>query len=270
MSADLRRHLVDTRIAGDVTTSRENNLRNAERMAQGRPGYDFGLVPSRPWSRDEVLEVMVRRCGVQPDPAYERAPDTIDPDLTLAALDRVRDRLALAAQRRERVLLATGHPTGILVLHLAVAAALRAAGAQVLVPTLDWSWPWDREGDWSASRPRHVRAIGGVHVLASGGELREMDGSHAHHGPTAGGVMHGGFSSTSRRDSTRVPPAPPGLNANRNSRSYDEHTVPSQCCIARARSSISGSAASSRPTRPTTCSVCGSPSPSRSSSEEAS
>lgn len=171
MTGDLRRHLVETRIAGDVATSRENNLRNADRMAQGRPGYDFGLVPSRPWSRDEVLEVMVRRCGVQPDPSYERGPDTIDPDLTLAALDRVRDRLALAAQRRERVLLATGHPTGILVLHLAVAAALRAAGAQVLVPALDWSWPWDREGDWSAGRPRHVRAIGGVHVLASGGEL---------------------------------------------------------------------------------------------------
>ncbi len=168
----LRQHLLDTRTAGDVVTSREDNLRNAGRMAQGRSGYDFGLVPAREWTRDGVLDVMARRCGVRPDPAYLSGPDTIDVDLTLAALDRVRDRLALAAQRHERVLLATGHPTGILVLHLACADALRRAGAAVLVPELDWSWPYDADaGSWARARPRHVRAVGGVHVLASGGEL---------------------------------------------------------------------------------------------------
>lgn len=169
----LRRHLLDAGIAGDVATPREDNLRNAARMAQGRTGYDFGLVPAREWTAGEVLDVMVRRCGVRPDPAYDRGPDTIDVDLTVAALNQVRDRLALAAQRRERVLLATGHPTGILALHLAAAVALRAAGAQVLVADLDWSWPYDTtagDGGWRG-RPRHVRAISGVHMLASGGEL---------------------------------------------------------------------------------------------------
>lgn len=167
----LRQHLLDSRIAGAVATPREDNLRNMERMAQGRTNYDFGLVPARAWTRDEVLEVMVRRCGVRPDPAYAAGPDTIDVDLTLAALDAVRDRLAVSAQRRERVLLATGHPTGLLPVHLACAAALRAAGATVLVPALSWSWPWDDAGSWSAGRPRHVRAVNGVHLLASGGEL---------------------------------------------------------------------------------------------------
>lgn len=167
---DLRLHLLKARIAGEVATPREDNLRNAVRMAQGRSNYDFGLVPDRVWSPDEVLEVMVKRCGVQPDPAYDRGPDTIDVDLTLAALERHRDRLARAAQRRERVLLATGHPTGILVLHLAVAAALRAAGATVLVPEVDFSWPYEPDA-WSPRRPRHIRAIAGVHMLATGGEL---------------------------------------------------------------------------------------------------
>ena len=51
----------------------------------------------------------------------------------------------------------------------AVAAALRAAGADVLVPALEWSWPWPDA--WGSGRPRHVRAVNGVHVLASGGEL---------------------------------------------------------------------------------------------------
>ena len=168
---DLRAHLLATRIAGDVATGRAENLRNFARMAQGRTNYDFGLLPARRYERDDVLEVMARLCGVHPDPAYEDGQDTIDVDLTLAALDRLRDRLALAAQRRERVLLATGHPTGTLVVHLAVAAALRAAGAEVLVATPDWSWPWDGDSDWARGRPRHVRALNGVHVLASGGEL---------------------------------------------------------------------------------------------------
>ena len=169
LQADLRQHLVASRIAGEVDTPREDNLRNMARMAEGRENYDFGLVPDRAWTRDEVLAVMVRLCGVHPDPSYAEGPDTIDPDLTLAALDRWRERLATAASRRERVVLATGHPTGVLAIHLEVAAALRRAGCQVLVPALDWTWPWEQ--DWGRGRARHVRAIGGVHVLASGGEL---------------------------------------------------------------------------------------------------
>ena len=165
----LRAHLVATRIAGVVATPREENVRNAARMAEGRVRYDFGLVPRRTWTTDEVLAVMARRCGTDPDLSVREGPDTIDPDLTVAQLERWRDRLAQAAAGRERVLLATGHPTGVLVVHLQVAAALRAAGAQVLVPGLDWRWPWPEA--WGRDRPRSVRAINGVHVLASCGEL---------------------------------------------------------------------------------------------------
>ena len=69
--ADLRAHLLDARIAGDVATGRAENLRNFARMAEGRTNYDFGLVPGRRYERDDVLEVMVRLCGVHPDPAYD-------------------------------------------------------------------------------------------------------------------------------------------------------------------------------------------------------
>lgn len=166
---DLRAHLVSSRIAGAVATPRAENWRNAARMAQGRPKYDFGLRPRRAWTTEEVMEVMARRCGTGADLSVRDGADTIDPDLTLAQLERWRVRLAKAAAGGERVLLATGHPTGVLVVHLSVAAALRAAGAQVLVPQLDWTWDWP--DDWGAGRPRHVRAVNGVHVLASGGEL---------------------------------------------------------------------------------------------------
>ena len=172
--AVLRAHLVSSRIAGDVATPREDNLRNISRMAQALPAYAFGLTPNRVWTPDEVLAVMAERCGVHADPAYLQGPDTIDPDLTLAQLERWRARLARAAAGRERVLLATGHPTGILAVHLQVAAALRAAGCEVLVAAPDWTWPWPDArggGTWRADRPRHVRSVNGVHLLASGGEL---------------------------------------------------------------------------------------------------
>ncbi len=168
-SAELRSHLVENAVAGVVNTPRDDNLRNARRMSQGLPRYDFGLVPLRPWSYEEVVAVMAERCGISPDLSYLHGTDTIDPDLTVAQLERWRERLAKAAATGERVLLATGHPTGVMVIHLRVAAALRAAGAQVLVPEQDWAWDWP--DDCGRGRPRHVRAINGVHVLASGGEL---------------------------------------------------------------------------------------------------
>jgi hypothetical protein len=170
----LREHLVASRIAGAVDTPREDNLRNASRMAQGLHKYAFGLTPLRRWTADEVVEVMVQRCGIVDDPDFLEGEDRIDPDLTLAQLERWRVRLAKAAAGQERVLIATGHPTGVLAVHLQVAAALRAAGCDVLTPALDWRWPWPSSEDtagWARYRPRHVRVINGVHLLASGGEL---------------------------------------------------------------------------------------------------
>ena len=169
--ADLLSHLVEHRIAGEVATSRQDNLRNIRRMLDDAPDYWFGLHRTRDWTFDEAFDVMVRRCGIDGDPDHVEGGDTIGPDLTVAALTKHRDRLALAAARRERVLLATGHPTGLLVIHLHVAAALRAAGCEVLTPDTAWSWPWDGDSDWGRGRPRHVRWINGVAVLASGGEL---------------------------------------------------------------------------------------------------
>ncbi|MCW2614514.1 MAG: hypothetical protein JWN08_1508 [Frankiales bacterium] len=165
----LRQHLVRSRIAGDVATPREDNLRNAERMAQGLDKYAFGLVPLRTWTPAEVVAVMAERCGIVADPGHLAGADTIDPDLTLGQLERWRVRLAKAAAGQERVLVATGHPTGVLAIHLQVAAALRAAGCEVVVPPMSWTWPWPES--WGRGRPRHVRTLNGVHVLASGGEL---------------------------------------------------------------------------------------------------
>ena len=106
----LRAHLITARIAGEVATTRQNNLENFARMSRGEPLYRFGLNLTGRWSYEDVLALMAQRCGVVPDPGHVRGQDTIDPDRTLDRLDAMADRIGLAAQRRERVLIATGHP----------------------------------------------------------------------------------------------------------------------------------------------------------------
>lgn len=126
-------HLLDTRIAGAVATSRQNNLDHYRELAAGNRYYWLGLELDPRWQDEAaVLEVMTERCGVVADPAHRSGQDTIDPELTVDALDRAAVALRKAAAGGHRVLLATGHPGGLLGVHQATAAALRAAGCEVM------------------------------------------------------------------------------------------------------------------------------------------
>ncbi|GAA3233457.1 hypothetical protein GCM10020256_49610 [Streptomyces thermocoprophilus] len=132
--AELVDHLVRTRIAGDVATPRENNLLHYRKLANGDRRYWFGLELGDRWSDEQdVLAVMAERVGVNDDPEHRHGQDTIDPELTLSALERMAARLRKAADGRQRVLLATGHPGGLLDVHRATAQALRAAGCEIVV-----------------------------------------------------------------------------------------------------------------------------------------
>ncbi|MEW2415030.1 phosphatase [Streptomyces sp. NPDC046866] len=132
--AELVDHLVRTRIAGQVATPRENNLSHYRKLANGDRHYWLGLELGDRWSDEQdVLAVMAERCGVVDDAEHRHGQDTIDPELTVAALDRMAARLHKAALDRQRVLLATGHPGGLLDVHRATAAALRAAGCEIVV-----------------------------------------------------------------------------------------------------------------------------------------
>ncbi|MFI8965528.1 phosphatase [Streptomyces sp. NPDC053493] len=131
--AALVEHLLRTRIAGDVATPRDNNLAHYRRLANGDRHYWFGLEFGDRWSDEQdVLAVMAERCGVVDDPAHRTGQDTIDPELTVAALDRMAARLAKAAAAKERVLFATGHPGALIDAHSRVAAALRAKGCDIV------------------------------------------------------------------------------------------------------------------------------------------
>lgn len=75
---------------------------------------------------------MAERCGVVDDPGHRTGQDTIDPELTVDALDRMAARLRKAAAGRERVLFATGHPGALIDVHSRTAAGLRAAGCEIV------------------------------------------------------------------------------------------------------------------------------------------
>ena len=165
--ADLAAQLTEAKIAGAIATPRENNLANYRLMAARDPGYLFGLSPRGLWTFDDVLHLMARRCGVSADPHDETGTDTIDPALTIDRLEAMAGRLRAAVAKKARVLVATGHPTGLLVVHLEIARALRAAGCTLLAPAAQWA---DVDG---SGRPhqRHVRSVLGVCVASQGANL---------------------------------------------------------------------------------------------------
>jgi hypothetical protein len=159
--ADLLEYLVEARLAGDVDTPRESNYEHARAFAAGDEAFQFGLWPRERWPFSRVLATMAEMVGIDPDEGRATGADVIDPRLTLGALERMRERLRLAMDRHERVIVASGHPAGIVDVHLAVASALQRAGCELLFPaagerfTVDWA-PVGR-GD-----RLQIRYIGGV------------------------------------------------------------------------------------------------------------
>ncbi|MFT2016981.1 phosphatase [Streptomyces sp. 796.1] len=126
-------HLVRTRIAGNVATPRENNLSHYRKLANGDRNFWLGLELGDRWTDEQdVLAVMAERCGVIDDPEYRTGQDTIDPQLTVDALDRKAAVLRKAAESQSRVLFATGHPGGLIDVHRSVAAGLRAVGCEIV------------------------------------------------------------------------------------------------------------------------------------------
>ncbi|WP_103501901.1 phosphatase [Streptomyces sp. SM14] len=130
----LRAHLLATRLAGPVGTSRERSLRRYRLFAAREPRALTGIEPEGDWPFPRVLELMAARCGVSADPRSAEGADTIDPDRTLRALDRFAAHLARAVRDRAPVLLGTGRPRALLPFYADLAEALSAAGCAVLTP----------------------------------------------------------------------------------------------------------------------------------------
>lgn len=167
--AELRRHLVATGMAGEVATPRDNNLEHYELLARGARHYLFGLEIGGAWTPAEVLAVMAKKVGVDPDPNHMVGIDTIDPDRTIDALESMAARIREAARRREDVLLATGHPAALLPVHIEIARALEERGCAVRRPAAGWAYAADTK---YGRQERQIRYVHGVAMLSSGGGLQ--------------------------------------------------------------------------------------------------
>ncbi|MEO3811280.1 phosphatase [Sphaerisporangium sp. B11E5] len=164
---ELREHLIRTRIAGDIATSRENNLDHYRSLAARDPHYMFGLTLDGDWTYRDILALMAKSAGVIPDPEHRYGQDTIDPDRTLDALDALADRVAAVLRRDDpRIVVATGHPTGLLTTHLALVRLVRDHGATLLTPAEQCSFIGKGLG-----RRRRIRYLDDVAMLDDGGAL---------------------------------------------------------------------------------------------------
>jgi hypothetical protein len=164
----LRQQLLDTRIAGDIATPRENNLDKYRMFAAGLARARFGLESSTTWSVDDVVALMARKVGVSADPDHRQGGDRIDPDLTISGLTRMAARLAAAAGPGRRVIVATGHPAGLLAVHQPLARALAAAGTEILTPAQGWTYELVMR---SGPVTREIRYVGDVAMVSTRGEL---------------------------------------------------------------------------------------------------
>jgi hypothetical protein len=163
---ELVRAFLDGKVAGPVTSHDRQNVRGKiELLVAGDPKLQFGISGLSGYSAAEVLALVAEEAGFEPDPELA-GPTAIDPWRVLKACQMAGDRLAAAADRGERVIVATGHPAGLPVLYIAVANLLEQAGAKLLRPLQGFRWEAE---SWRRKRHRQVRYLFGVAVLTDRG-----------------------------------------------------------------------------------------------------
>jgi Phosphatase len=168
---DLVQAMLDARCAGPACShDRPNVLWKIKRLVEGEPDSQFGLTGLTSFSGEEVLAMVAEEAGFDPDPSLHRGDVPIDPRRVLAACEAAGERLALAAERGERVVLATGHPAGLILLYLEVGRLLEERGAEVLRPAMGFNWK-------EMERHREIRYLHGVAVLTDRGGTLHTHGA---------------------------------------------------------------------------------------------
>jgi len=162
----LRAHLLASGIAGETATTRENSVANAEKLAAGDPDKALG-IGARGRDAAEVMDAVAALCGCSPSLDERTGGGVIDPDLVLDALDNLASRLGDAVRRGDRMLIATGHPTGLLAMYMSLARALVAGGVKLETPLDDVRLKPPEEH----KRKRYVRYLDGVAVLCAGADV---------------------------------------------------------------------------------------------------
>jgi hypothetical protein len=160
-------------VAGpEITHPLDNVLRNIRLLHEGDPDKQFGMTGLQTLEPAEILELVGRGAGFEPDPSATTGPVPVDPERVLDACGEAGDRFAEAIRHRERVILATGHPVGLAHLYIEVGRLLRAGGATIIEPADGTTWhEVDRPHPWQ------IRYLDGVAMLTDKASAR-----HTHSG----------------------------------------------------------------------------------------
>ena len=159
----------DALIAGAVTGphqshSRRDTLSKIQALLDGDKDAAFGLDGFDKYSAQEVLSFLSQLTGCSDDIEEWEGADTLDPDKTIGAIAAAALRLREAAQRGATLLVATGHPTGLLEHHMRVVDAYRDAGGKIVRLREEERIPLGRGYG-------EMRYIGNVGCLSKGSSL---------------------------------------------------------------------------------------------------
>jgi hypothetical protein len=170
--ATLRAALLESGAAGINSHDRPNVLWKIKRLCDGDPDSQFGLTGVNDMVASEVLRLVADAGGIDADPSVRHGLVRVDPDRVLDAFEQIGDRLRQAADRGERVLLATGHPTGLPLLYQESGKLLADHGAKLIRP-LEGEM-WEDEG-----RRRQIRYFAGVAMLTDRASALHTHGPEA-------------------------------------------------------------------------------------------
>ena len=156
------RALIEAGVAGVNSHDRPNVLWKIKRLCEGDPDSQFGMSRVSGRSREQVLQLVADRSGIDPDPNLLHGMIIVEPDKVLQGFEAIGDRLRAAADRGERVLLATGHPNGLPILYAEVGRLLVEHGAKLIRPLDGFTW---HDG---IGRRRQIRYFDDVAALTDG------------------------------------------------------------------------------------------------------
>jgi hypothetical protein len=121
-------------MSGVVSHPLDNVLWKIGLLCEGDNRSQFGLRGVGDLSEAEVLRLVSEASGWTPEPNSRFGPFRVAAERVLAECERVGDRLALACERSERMILATGHPSGLPLLYIEVGRELAKRGVELLTP----------------------------------------------------------------------------------------------------------------------------------------
>ncbi len=130
--SEFAQYLNDSKICGEVATSREVNIAHMHGFVEGNEHLEFGVKLTREWTYEDIFELMARRVGTSADPHHLFGQDTISAEECITQLYRYTEIFGEAVRNRGKILFATGHPAGLFPIYVELARVARAFGAEVL------------------------------------------------------------------------------------------------------------------------------------------